>query len=446
MKSALLKLKSFWFSPAPAERLAILRVATGGFSLWYLVTRYEMIQRMAQSDIALFEPVGLSNLLPGPIPPTLFTVLYSTGIALNIAYMIGLKFKWTGPLFALLLLFLLSYRNSWSMIYHNRIALVLHVLVIGFVSAADAYSFDAWWKNRKGMIKSAMSHWRYGWPIRLVCAATVLTYFMAGLAKVFGDLAWDWVSGNAMRSQVAVDALRKTVLGETHSPLFEWLYPHTTLFLLMGVLTFVLELGGPLILGHKRAGMIWAVLTWSMHWGIFFIMGIRFRYQMSGIIFLPFFETEKAIPYLRKLFGKRQRSSELAMRPTESPSIVLFDGVCNFCNKTVRFILDNDYNQRFQFASQQSATGMALLTKFNAPKDNSTIILIEKDRVYSRSTAVLRIMRRLRSPWSWLYVFMLIPKPLREAGYQLFARHRYRWFGMQDVCEIPEPHIQSRFL
>ena len=252
MKTLLLRLRNFWFSPAPAERLAILRVASGTFSLWYLVTRFDMIQRMARADSTMFEPVGLSNLLAGPLPPTLFTLLFSLGIALNIAYIVGLKFKWTGPIFALLLLFLLSYRNSWSMIYHNRIALVLHVLVIGFVSAADAYSFDAWWKKRKGMIKNAISHWRYGWPIKLICTATVVTYFLAGLAKVFGDLAWDWVSGNAMRSQVAVDTLRKGVLGETYSPLFEWLYPHTTLFLIMGVITFLLELGAPLVLEVKE--------------------------------------------------------------------------------------------------------------------------------------------------------------------------------------------------
>lgn len=446
MKTLLLKLKDFWFSPAPAERLAILRIASGGFSLWYLVTRFEMIQRMARSDSAMFEPVGLSNLLGGPLPPALFTFIFCFGIALNIAFIIGLKFKWTGPLFALLLLFLLSYRNSWSMIYHSRIALVLHVLVIGFVAAADAFSFDAWWKKRKGMAANAISHWRYGWPIKLVCAATVFTYFLAGLAKVFGELAWDWVTGSAMRSQVAVDTLRKMVLGENFSPLFEWIYPHTGLFLIMGILTFVLELGGPLVLGNKKAGMIWAFLTWTMHWGIFFIMGIRFRYQMSGLIFLPFFETEKAIPYLRKLFGKKQRPSTLEVGSVNAGSVVLFDGVCNFCDRTVRFILDNDHRKHFQFASQQSETGQKLLKAFNAPNDVSTIVLIENGKVYTRSTAVLRISRMLRAPWNLMYIFILAPKPFREAAYRLFAKNRYRWFGMKNVCEMPDANVQARFL
>ena len=192
--------------------------------------------------------------------------------------------------------------------------------------------------------------------------------------------------------------------------------------------------------------MIWALVTWSMHWGIFFIMGIRFRYQMSGLIFLSFFDTEKAIPYLRKLFGKRHRPYTLNVESAENSSIVLFDGVCNFCDRTVRFILDNDHNQHFQFASQQSDTGQQLLKQFNAPNDNSTIVLIENDKVYTQSTAILRIIRKLKSPWSCLYGFILVPRPLREVAYRLFTRRRYQWFGIKDVCEIPESHVQSRFL
>ena len=447
MKALLVKLGSFWFSPAPAERLAILRIASGAFSLWYLWTRFDMVQRMARSDGSMFEPVGLANLFSDPLPPALFTALYSVGIVLNIAYIMGWKFKWTGPVFAILLLFLLSYRNSWSMIYHSRIALVLHVLVIGFVSSADAYSFDAWWKKRKGQLKSVVSHWRYGWPIKLVCAATVLTYFLSGVAKVFGELAWDWVTGSAMRSQVAVDTLRKNVLGEMSSPLFEWLYPHTELFLIMGITTFVLELGAPLAMVNKRAGMVWAFLTWLMHWGIFAIMGIRFRYQMTFLIFLPFFDVEKVVPFVKKrFFAKKHGSPAMETGAGNASSIVLFDGLCNFCDSTVRFVLDNDHKNVFRFASQQSEAGRKLLEAYDAPNDTSTIVLIEGTKVYTRSTAIFRIVKQLRSPLNLLYVLIFVPKPIREAAYKLFAKHRYRWFGVKDTCEIPSPQVQAKFL
>ena len=299
MKNTLTALKAYWFSPMPVERLAILRIATGGFSIWYLLSRFGMLQRMVSSDTSNFEPVGILSWMSTPLPPDLFYVITIILIGLNIAFILGWKFRTTGPLFAVLLFLFLTYRNSWSMIYHNRIALLLQVLVIGFAASADALSLDALQRN-----KNTKPHWGYGWPIRLICAATVVTYFLAGTAKLTGDLAVEWATGEAMRSQVAVDAIRKVMLGAPAPELFETLYPHTWIFFVAGVLTLVLEIGAPLALLKKRYGTIWVILTWMMHWGIFFIMGISFRHQMSGIIFLPFFETEKGMGWIKKWVGK----------------------------------------------------------------------------------------------------------------------------------------------
>ncbi|GAB4403752.1 MAG: hypothetical protein OHK0039_03300 [Bacteroidia bacterium] len=287
------RLDTFWFTPMPATRLALLRVSTGGFALWYLLTRWNIMLQLASSPVDLFAPAGLARLLPGPVPVAVFEGLLWATLLLNIAYLLGWQFRWSGPLFALALLALLSYRNSWSMIYHNRNALVLHVLVIGLASAADAWSLDAW---RRGTLGSDTIHARYGWPIRLLCLATMLAYLVSGLAKLLGDLAWSWLQGEAMRSQVAVDAIRKYALGETTGMLVGWLYPLSGLFMLMGAMTMILEVGAPLFLADRRLRIAWALLTWLMHWGIFFIMGIRFRYQMTGLIFLPFFQAERLLP------------------------------------------------------------------------------------------------------------------------------------------------------
>ena len=183
MKNILSELKESWFSPMPAERLSILRIATGFFALWYLLTRFDMMADMAGSETSLYEPVGLAHLLSQPMFPALFTGLLASTVALNIAYIFGWKFRWTGPLFALTLLFVFSYRNSWSMVYHNYIALVLHVLVVGFVASADRISLDHR-KRQKSGSETASSGWQYGWPIKLICAATVLTYFLSGAAKI----------------------------------------------------------------------------------------------------------------------------------------------------------------------------------------------------------------------------------------------------------------------
>ncbi len=439
------RLHQFWYQPAPAERIAILRIATGGFALWYLLSRYEMLQKLSRSDITMFEPVGLAKILYEPIAPGVFTLLLLVTILFNVAYIAGWKFKWTGPVFALLLLFLLSYRNSWTMIYHNRIALVLHVFIIGVVASADAFSVDAWEKAKAGA-KKATAHWRYGWPIRLICAGTVLTYFLSGIAKVLGELAWDWVSGEAMRSQVAIDALRKELLGGKAEPLFEWLYPHAELFLFFAIGTMIIELGAPFALAGRRVGMVWAVLTWLMHWGIFFIMGIRFRHHMSGILFLPFFEVEKLGSWLQRVKSRVSKAEKVTTKQNMKPAVVLFDGVCNFCDASVRFVLDRDSKEYFQFASLQSSVGRRLLQQYQAQQDLSTIILIENGRMYLRSTAVLRIARRLDGAWPLLYGLMVVPASVRDTVYRWIAQHRYQWFGQKTVCELPQPGIQQRFL
>ena len=299
MKKLISILSNYWFEPMPPERLAILRIATGGFSLWYILTRLDMFQRMAGSGKSNFDPVGVLAWMERPISPDTFEVVSYILIGLNILYILGWKFKYIGPTFALLLLLFLTYRNSWSMIYHSRISLVLHVLVIGFVPSAKALSIDALMRkspNTEGGLK-----WQYGWPIRLICGITVGSYFLAAVAKLAGNLSLEWMSGKAMRTQVAADSIRKIMLGSEGSALFEVIYPYTWMFLIMGVVTMVLELGAPLAMAKRRWGMIWAVATWLMHWGIFFIMGIRFRYQMTGLIFLSFFDTEKMLHYLHNL-------------------------------------------------------------------------------------------------------------------------------------------------
>jgi len=129
------------------------------------------------------------------------------------------------------------------------------------------------------------------------------------------------------------------------------------------------------------------------------------------------------------------------------PAIVLFDGVCNFCNGTVRFIVDRDPAGYFQFASLQSAAARPLLERCRLPAgflDN--IVLIEDGVCHARSAAVVRIARRLGGLWPLLSVLLLVPRPLRDAAYDWFARNRYRWYGKQSECPLPPPGLRERFL
>ena len=127
--------------------------------------------------------------------------------------------------------------------------------------------------------------------------------------------------------------------------------------------------------------------------------------------------------------------------------VILFDGVCNLCNGSVLFILNRDPSGIFRFAPLQSETGKNLLSKFDLPNDKlDSIILVENNEYYLRSTAALKILQRLGALWKIVYVFMLVPRPVRDYIYEIVARNRYKWYGKRAECMIPSSDIESRFL
>mgnify|MGYP000162022613 CR=1 FL=1 len=134
-------------------------------------------------------------------------------------------------------------------------------------------------------------------------------------------------------------------------------------------------------------------------------------------------------------------------KPRSAASIILFDGVCNLCNYAVIFTIRRDPQGKMCFASQQSEIGQELLVKFGLPQDTiNSIVFIEGDRCFLRSSAVLHLVRRLNGFWPLFYVFIIIPKPIRDFLYNYIASHRYQWFGRKDVCMIPTIEMKSRFL
>ena len=127
-------------------------------------------------------------------------------------------------------------------------------------------------------------------------------------------------------------------------------------------------------------------------------------------------------------------------------SIILFDGVCNFCNSAVNFIIRQDRAKKFKFAPLQSEVGQEFKVKYGIGDDVDSIILIEEDGVFMHSTAGLRIAKGLGGVWSLAYIFIIVPAFIRDFCYKLFAKNRYRLFGQKDVCMMPTPDIRERFL
>ncbi|HKJ25778.1 MAG TPA: thiol-disulfide oxidoreductase DCC family protein [Myxococcota bacterium] len=138
------------------------------------------------------------------------------------------------------------------------------------------------------------------------------------------------------------------------------------------------------------------------------------------------------------------------MAPHDLPadaSILLFDGVCNFCNGAVRFLVPRDRAGRLRFASLQSETGAALQRRFGLdPDDLGTVVLVEGDRCHVKSDALLRVVRHLSGAWPLFALLRIVPRPLRDWVYDRFAARRYRWFGRSDACLVPTPELRERFL
>ena len=125
----------------------------------------------------------------------------------------------------------------------------------------------------------------------------------------------------------------------------------------------------------------------------------------------------------------------------------MFDGVCNLCNGFVQFVIERDPSGRFQFAALQSDAARRVLAAHDAPNPLAdSVVLIEEGRVYTGSTAALRIARGLRLPWPLAGVLLAIPRPLRDGIYGGVARRRYRWFGRREQCMVPTAATRSRFI
>ena len=134
--------------------------------------------------------------------------------------------------------------------------------------------------------------------------------------------------------------------------------------------------------------------------------------------------------------------------------IILFDGYCNLCNKSVDFILRHDRKHQFRFASLQSGKAKDLLKEINSEKEIASrhlqlpdsVILIVDGNIYTESTAALQIIGILGFPWNLLYVFTIVPLKWRDGIYRWIARNRYRWFGKKETCRIPNKEEREYFL
>jgi predicted DCC family thiol-disulfide oxidoreductase YuxK len=132
--------------------------------------------------------------------------------------------------------------------------------------------------------------------------------------------------------------------------------------------------------------------------------------------------------------------------------VLLYDGVCGFCNKSVQLILDHDRRGTMRFAALQSDYGLAAIERHPELRSVDSVVFVEtspdvdEERVYVRSGAALKIAAYLGGFWKVFLAARVIPRPVRDYLYDLFARNRYRFFGKYDTCMLPPPEVRSRFI
>lgn len=292
--SAATRLTRWWLAPAPAERLAALRILIGGYALVYLLARSGELIAIARLPAAQFQPIGVARLLSAPLPPAV-AIGIAAGTALLLAmFTLGYRFRHAAPAAALGLLWVTSYRNSWGMVFHTENLMVLHVIALACAPAADAWAIDARAIDAGRRPRPEPPAAGYGWAIKLLVALTAATYVLAGIAKL-RIAGLGWIDGELLRNQIAVDNARKALLGDGIAPLAIPILDHPSALTVFCVLTIALELGAFAALFGGRPARLWAAGAWGFHLGVVLFMNIWFPYPLLGFAFLPVLRAERLI-------------------------------------------------------------------------------------------------------------------------------------------------------
>jgi hypothetical protein len=301
-------LERWLFGPAPATRLATLRIGIAGFSVIYLLARARYLTDFSSMSARAFEPVGVIGVLERPLPEWLAMLVFGVALTSSVGACLGRFYRVSGPVWGLSLLWVLSYRNSWGMVFHTDNLLVLHALVLAVAPAADAWSLDARHKASPG----PAAHARYAWPVRALALIVVCSYVVAAVAKL-RIAGLDWLGGHEIRSHIAFDALRKLELGSVHSALGAALVRYEAVFAPLAWLTLAIELGAPLALLGGRWATTWACLAWGFHASVLLLMAIVFAYPLLGLAYAPLFAVEE--PIQRWISARRRKTSAANLPP-----------------------------------------------------------------------------------------------------------------------------------
>jgi hypothetical protein len=272
--------------PPPIEALALVRILVAGYTLVRLLSTAHSLLASARLPAPQFVPVGVLSTLAAPVAAGWVGAALVAVVALAALALMGVAWRVVGPALAVGFLILTTYGVSWGHVGHADHLVALHLVVLALVPAADTWA----WRHRRAAGGSRRRPPRpertYVLALRLLAFVTVVSYVVAGVAKVrYGGTGW--FTGDVLRAQIATDALQKTLLGAAPPLLARTLLPHAWLFPPMAWMAVLVELGAPVALVSGRWARSWSVAAWLFHVGVAVVMGIVFPYPLCAVAFAP---------------------------------------------------------------------------------------------------------------------------------------------------------------
>jgi hypothetical protein len=282
---------------APAQRIAAFRIVLGVFTTAYLSIRSPMFAELGDRWSKRFQPVGVFRLIDRPLAGLVNDSVLLGTIFAGCLFSLGWRFRIIGPLFAAGLVLLTSHRSSWGQLLHFENLMAMHVIVIGLTRSADVWSIDANRRHKAGA-DDPVDGVRYGWPLQIAAIIVVVTYAIAGLAKLrYGGL--EWVTGDTLRNHIASSATRLELLGESPAPAARLAVGAGWLLRPAAAVSVLIELAAPLALVGRRWRNSWVGVTWLMHVGIYATMLVGFPSPLFLVAFAPMFDLERIVQKVR---------------------------------------------------------------------------------------------------------------------------------------------------
>jgi predicted DCC family thiol-disulfide oxidoreductase YuxK len=481
------------------ESLAVSRVLTALCLLGLVYPRYVWLASFPSSFYA--PPLGLGILFRGLPPLWILWAILAAAVTLTLALLVGWHTQVTGLALTAVLLVGNTFEYALGKINHDILLLVV-LVTMAFSGWGRRYSVDE--RRRAGMAPAA------AWPLALLALVVGFAMFSAGLPKAMAGWLDPRTQSAQYHLLVNYHVLeRPTLAGRLaldHLPtagweVLDWATVGLELALLPAAFSrrAMLAVCGLAVLFHAVIHVTMEISFWTnllayamfVDWaavlsrsrleGVSSGLTVLSRARGSGILAAGIVATvlygAVADPMLsrsrtavdidwirfslamlaaggfvafaagRTIVERRSAHAGESTMGLDRQPLVLFDGVCGMCNRTVDFVLAHDRDAVFRFAALQSAAGQAALARHRLPPDYSdSMVLIVGGRCHRYSTAVLEIARRLGLPWAMLWALTVVPPPLRDVVYDFVAARRYRWFGKLDACRVPTAAERARFV